>query len=344
VLYLNSLRGIAAFLVVFYHVKHLIVDLLSASIFQIVSSSYLAVDFFFILSGFILCWKYFDEFSGGGFTKKLSVFIKKRLIRIYPLHLLLLLAYLIIPFILFLTERPPMERYSLEMILPHLLLIQDWGWFESIGWNVPSWSISAEFLAYITFPFVSALIVLLPRFVSLLGLLFSYICFIVVFTIYDADSIGEYIAALGWLRCLVGFYFGVSIYFFLKQATVIRYVTVTLGIIFVISTSLILSLPNYYYIHILFGLFLWSTIEFKPVFGSLLNNRPLQFLGNISYSVYMTHYLIRDLMTMVFLDNNEQANWWWLICYVLLTLIVSTLTFKLVEVHMKNWLNGKLLS
>jgi peptidoglycan/LPS O-acetylase OafA/YrhL len=340
--HLNSLRGIAALLVVFYHVKDLIIDLIPTPLFTIISASYLAVDFFFILSGFILCWKYFDSFNNTEFKTNFSLFIKKRIVRIYPLHLVILLAYCIIPILLFITGREASNRFPSDMIIPHLLLIQDWGMFSDVGWNVPSWSISAEFLAYLTFPFATLFILKAPRVLSIIALWSVYLALIFMYSSLNATSIGNFIASLGWLRCLTGFYFGMSVYFVLKLNDKTRFIVVLLACLFVI-VSISYKLPNFYYVNVLFAVLLLLTIEYKKIFVLFLDNRMLHFLGDISYSLYMTHYLIRDLMVMFLLSNGEKANWGWFIAYVCITIIVSVQTYKIVEVKIKNKLLNKFI-
>jgi peptidoglycan/LPS O-acetylase OafA/YrhL len=337
------LRGIAALLVVFYHVRHLIIDILPPPIYKVVSSSYLAVDFFFVLSGFILCWKYHNSFSTGSINNNFLLFIKKRIIRIYPLHLIIFLSYLSIPFLLFITDRPIDDRYPLNMIIPHLFLIQDWGFFSEIGWNIPSWSISAEFLAYLTFPLVSIFIHKMPKYISICVLFILYFSLISLFYKFDADSIGEYISALGWLRCLTGFYFGTCVFFVIQLKIRSKYIIIAIATCFV-TTCIFTEIPNYFYINILFALSLLITIEYKKISVLLLDNRILHYLGNISYSIYMVHYFVRDFMVMIFLDNNGKASLLWLMVYIFLTLLISHITYKLIEIRLKNWLLNRVVN
>jgi peptidoglycan/LPS O-acetylase OafA/YrhL len=213
--------------------------------------------------------------------------------------------------------------------------------FASIDWNVPSWSLSAEFLAYLTFPFITVFIIKAPKTLSIIGLLLVYFTLVFMYYLFNATSIGNFIASLGWIRCLAGFYFGMSVYFILQLNTASRFLIALIGCVFV-SLSIYFELPNYYYINVLFALFLLLTIEYKKFFELLLDNKLLHFLGDISYSLYMTHYLIRDLMVMLFLANDEKASWGWLIGYIILTIIVSIQTYKIIEIQMKNKLLKKL--
>ena len=115
------------------------------------AKGYLGVELFFVLSGFILCHVYRSEVAAGGFNY--GNFLWARLARVYPLHLATLIGmgvlaagaaaagFAVDPNIL-----------SWESLPANLLLVQAWGFAPVAGWNHPSWSISAEWFAYLTFP------------------------------------------------------------------------------------------------------------------------------------------------------------------------------------------------
>ncbi len=111
----------------------------------------LFVDFFFVLSGFVIMHTY-----GGrmGDLADFGRFIQKRLARVYPLHLLTLLAYAGLGVLLFAAgyrfNQP--EYLDPSAFLPNVLLVHAWGTTGHMSFNTPSWSISAEFLVYLAFP------------------------------------------------------------------------------------------------------------------------------------------------------------------------------------------------
>ena len=86
-LYLESLRGIAAASVALHHFS--VNSILQNNYY--VKNSYLMVDFFFVLSGFVIAYNYMDKLTN---TKNLINFQIKRFLRLYPLHFLVLLAFL----------------------------------------------------------------------------------------------------------------------------------------------------------------------------------------------------------------------------------------------------------
>ena len=112
------------------------------------------LDMFFIISGFLIWSSYADRV---GSLKELRVFFVRRLARIYPLHLVTLAFFCLIGLAVhygFVTTADP-ERYSLAELVRELLLINAWGTGDVLGFNYVSWSLSAEWFAYLAFPLLA---------------------------------------------------------------------------------------------------------------------------------------------------------------------------------------------
>ncbi|WP_459790628.1 acyltransferase family protein [Arthrobacter sp. AD-310] len=154
---LNGVRIIAALWVVVYHYQPQIYGLLPESTFlaAITGAGYLAVDLFFVLSGFIICYQYLGRFARP--TKRgYARFLVKRIARIYPAHLavLLALATLVIASRTVGAEVSNADNYSTSGFFLDLFLIRSWVG-DSQGWNIPAWSLSAEWLAYVLYPVIA---------------------------------------------------------------------------------------------------------------------------------------------------------------------------------------------
>lgn len=80
---LDGLRGVAALLVLWYHVFEGYAFASGNEVIRVVNHGYLAVDFFFILSGFVIAYAYDDRWSGKALT--LKGFFRRRLIRLHPM-------------------------------------------------------------------------------------------------------------------------------------------------------------------------------------------------------------------------------------------------------------------
>lgn len=114
---------------------------------QVVQFGFFPVAFFFILSGYVMAMGYENKVDGPSFSY-LS-FIKKRLIRIYPLHLFCLILALILPVVSFIDLK------SYILALPELFLVQAWLPIKGLySLNPVSWYLSSLLLVYLCFPFL----------------------------------------------------------------------------------------------------------------------------------------------------------------------------------------------
>ena len=186
---LTSLRIGAAIWVLVYHFRdHLGLDL---DRLGLVAKGYLGVDLFFILSGFILSHVYLSRVEEKRFNY--GSFLWARLSRIYPVHLVTLAATMAIWLVAMkMGARFDPVAFDPKVLPQHLLLIHAWGTTPSVQWNFPSWSISAEWFAYLIFP-VAAVLVLALRRVAWLAVALSLGLFFLMF--WGVESSG--LPALG---------------------------------------------------------------------------------------------------------------------------------------------------
>lgn len=127
----------------------------------------IGVCFFFMLSGFIITFNYYDWFEGGVDLKKYIEFIRARFARIYPMYVVALLF--ITPIILYFSwHNPQLLRtiyytsitpyFLIFSWLANLLLVQVFIPYPPLQqiWNAPSWAVGCEVFFYITFPFIAS--------------------------------------------------------------------------------------------------------------------------------------------------------------------------------------------
>ncbi len=145
---LTTLRFFAALWVVLYTAwPHLDVGFVPVA----VSKGYLGVETFFVLSGFILSHVYLE--AAGEKRFRYGGFLWARLARVYPLHLVTLFGMIGLGVVATAAGMSIDGSLTNWRDLPaHLTLTHAWGLASSSAFNHPSWSISAEWAAYLSFP------------------------------------------------------------------------------------------------------------------------------------------------------------------------------------------------
>jgi peptidoglycan/LPS O-acetylase OafA/YrhL len=287
-LVLDSFRGIAAICVVIFHM-HLIGSITELKFFW---GSSLFVEFFFVLSGFVLAHTYgFKEVS---FKK----FIISRTFRLYPLHLFMFiicifleLGKLIAYKYGFLFNNLPFTGTSaLLEIIPNLLFLQSWiPTFNALSWNSPSWSLSVEYYMYIIFFFT---FFIKSNFKYVVWFLFSFISFFMII-----NNFGIMNEVVRGLSC---FFSGALTYLIYKKFN-IKFEEISsnifslLEILLMISIIYIISYIEEYkavYASLTFLLIVFVFAFEKGFLSIILKVSFFQLLGKLSYSIYMTHYII----------------------------------------------------
>ena len=130
------------------------VDALPKPVTTVIHAGYLAVQTFFLLSGFVLARSYARTQWNLTSWKQ---FAAARFARIYPVYLLSLCVVLkFIVEAMFKAGRTPGQKAGL--LLDYALLLQGWKPNPQVGWNTPAWSLSCEFFFYLCFPLLFAVL------------------------------------------------------------------------------------------------------------------------------------------------------------------------------------------
>jgi peptidoglycan/LPS O-acetylase OafA/YrhL len=151
---LTSIRFLFAMFVVLFHgldfLKHSgIAANWPAIILAVISQGYIGVDFFFVLSGFILSYSYQNRL---GHPKDSLAFWWSRFARIYPAYLFAFTVFL--PIAIYSAALAGQSRLALFTAAFQLTLTQSWIPATALAWNTPAWSLSVEAFFYALFPFI----------------------------------------------------------------------------------------------------------------------------------------------------------------------------------------------
>jgi peptidoglycan/LPS O-acetylase OafA/YrhL len=294
---LDAWRGLSASLVALFHLQAYS-HLYNLSLLR---HSFLFVDFFFVLSGFVITANYRHKLlSGFPFWE----FMLLRLGRLYPLHFAILIAFVALELIRYQFNGAfggelGQKFYgpnSVEAIFTNILLIQGLHVHDGLTWNMPSWSISVEFYTYAIF----AIFLLVLK-----GWIYALVLFIVVAAPISLFILVGHIDAqydFGLIRCVLGFFVGFfcfDVYMIIKRtekllaivsATEMEIICAGVVILFVSfcgDGTVSLAAPA------AFG-FAVITFSFEGgLLSKALKARPFVFLGALSYSIYMTHMLVQ---------------------------------------------------
>lgn len=153
---LTGVRGLASLWVLAHHMPNLYPLgewAVPAAVHRVLEKGWLGVDLFFVLSGFVISYVYARSMASPSWSASVR-FWKLRLARVYPAHVVATLAFAPVYF----GARfafgyvSPNDAFSLQKLAYALTLTNGWGFPDSSGWNLPSWSVSSEWAAYLAFP------------------------------------------------------------------------------------------------------------------------------------------------------------------------------------------------
>lgn len=340
---LTSIRGLAAWWVVLYHFKAYLDPFFPDWIDKAIANGFLAVDLFFVLSGFVIYLNYGDRQMKLGHSD-FRVFIVKRFARIYPLHLITLVCYLSIPLsiLIFSDSNAIPDRFTLGSYLANFLLVQNWGVMDRLSWNHPAWSISVEWFAYLTFPIAGAL-TRITRGSHLRQFALTLATLIIIFLFYflfSLESIGQDIPKFGLFRCVSSFFLGClccEIHQSMKKGQLSQN-TPAILIAAIVPIYIVANIQDYAVLPLLFMLIVLALANEKGLLTTVMSMTPLHHLGNISYSTYMWHYLVFEWFKLVAVTDDHKASGWSLVLVFLILLVISHYSYKVIEVPARRFL------
>lgn len=344
---LESIRGLAALLVVFVHFP----KWNSSLDIGIVNNGYLMVELFFVLSGYVIYNAYGEKISNGN---DLFRFQFLRFGRLYPVHLVFLIVFIFIEVAKYIAQSKfgiaspntqPFRENNLTAIFQQIFLVQAIGpTHNATTFNGPAWSISVEFYTYLIF----GLIILCAPKRKLLSFLVIATLSLVLLGSQRSFGFEEL------LRCLAGFFIGCLTAIFTKarQADIPKHVSLSVFILIVLFLQLKPFQQYDVVMYFLSAVLIASLVLSKDGYlNYILKLKILTFLGSISYALYMSHAALIWILNQViriFLKRPEalisgksvpQLGYVeTLVACGLLTLLVlsvSILVYKFIELPMR---------
>jgi peptidoglycan/LPS O-acetylase OafA/YrhL len=345
---LESVRGLAALLVVVHHVPDW-----NGSIHDLrfIRNGYLLVDLFFVLSGFVIYNAYANKIES---VPQLVRFQFLRFGRLYPVHLLFLLVFAGIEVSKYVAQ----ARYGFA--LPNAAPFKDSNWIafveqlflvQAVGptgnaltFNAAAWSISVEFYTYLIF----GLTVLFAGRIK--DAVFIVLVGVAVTLLVTHNTLGS----TDMIRCIAGFFTGCLTAVVSKNLKLRFHPAVSAGAFLALIVFLALrqnsDLNSVTYL-LTAVLILSLAASHDGWLDSLLNLRFLTWLGTISYSIYMSHpaviWAVNQVLRLAFkrpvllLDDRMTpqlpvaATIVGYVIVVAITLMVSELTYRWIEAPLR---------
>ncbi|GHU91951.1 acyltransferase [Bacteroidia bacterium] len=354
---LDGLRGVAAIMVVAFHVM----EAYTINPFdQILSHAYLAVDFFFVLSGFVIGYAYDDRWS------KMSIgnFLKRRIFRLHPMVVFGTLLGVILFYFGASTIFPLIQDVSIGKLLIYALLgmllipmppsMDIRGWQEMYTLDAPIWSLAFEYIANILY----ALFIRKFSKIALSILVFIAACATLYLTLTQGDVIGGWALDghhlhVGFTRLMYPFFAGLLLYRMGKLIRIRRaflWCSLLLVAVLVVpriggpETLWMNGLYEATIIIIVFPLivFMGASGEIKGKYTSKI----CKFLGDISYPLYLVNYPLCYIHIGWISDKKytlAEAGWVPVIVFAA-SVLLAYLALKLFDEPVRKWLRKFILS
>jgi len=375
---LTPLRGIAAMLTVIFHVDIVLSlfqgKLLDQNDSHLISRMYLMVDFFFVLSGFIMFHVYAKYFDSSVNAQNFKKFAIARFARVYPLHLFSMFLTIFILFLLYqwgVQVTPILDaENSAYSLITNMLLLHSMNFHQWFTFTHASWSISVEWWMYMVFPFLVAPFMKLTKpgrllIAALCVAGYLMIGYVLVPLVTVPDSLSFFRTngtppfslnvsyQFGFFRCLFGFVIGMMVYLAWKDNWAKRLFSNGYTVLILVAglfTCMHFAVLDVFTV-LFFPFILLAAAYGNRYMNSLLETKPLQKLGDWSFSIYLIHqpflYQATALMqnpnkTGVTLSNLSMfASWSICIAFIIFLLFVSYLSYRFIELPARNYINRR---
>ena len=349
----TSLRGVAALIVVLVHFRSFFHSSINPDeITFFLSKGYLWVDFFFILSGFILSYIYGIEHPARRSIPDITRYLIARFARIYPLHLISLLVVFLFFTMISLVSWNKTGAFcclfdgslrDVESLIANLFLVHAWGMFDWVTWNLPSWSLSTEFFCYLIF---AALLAMEgpARKLALLGLS----CIVLLYygfslaTSIDVDDNFR----LSIIRAASAFSIGILLFLgrhMISDLSGKWLTSLQISAIAALLLSLHFGVADVISIALM-ALIVLLTWEDRGWVCRWLANRYLHAIGIFSYSIYMWHYLLKfiaqedwEAYTGLPVQSSVTGSIIFVMCLAAFVIPISIWSYRSLEMPARKW-------
>lgn len=335
----DGLRAVAVLAVVIYHIQE-----------SLLPGGFAGVDVFFVISGFLITGNLHRQMSEGKFTFK--DFYKRRLLRIFPPLIIVILATVLIgQFIMLPEDFAAMTESALASILSvaniYFLVFLDTSYFAadaSVHPLLHIWSLGVEEQFYIFWPFL--LLAFLKTGVRGLAIM-TLIIGTASFTLAELIVVDHPMFAYYMLPTRAGQLMAGALVYFASTSnrfTLHRYlreVLAVLGLMAVVASLCLIDgdipFPGISALPITLGtaVIIWvgTNVQNKPLINRILGVKPFVWIGLLSYSFYLWHWPVFAYWKYMYGSFGLISG----ILALLTALGLSYLTYRFVEQRFRRW-------
>ena len=354
--YVELLRFFSAFAVLIYNYQHFFKPHSTVSTIDIAENKFIqpfysflkilyhygnyGVPMFWAISGFVFAFVYLNREKKTNGKK----FFVNRFSRLYPLHFATLLIVTLFQIINYksIGSYQIFQTNDFYHFFLHIFFISGWGFENNYAFNGPIWSVSIELVIYFFFFFS---IIYLNKYKVKFTLLI-YLIFLILdksgFFNYEGGSARLWHLSIGLnllLDCGRLFFSGIFIFYLYEIIKNKLYLILTSLLLIFLSCignfKIFLFFPSILLLFVALEIFIHD--KFKNIF---------EFLGNLTYALYLLHIPVQLLIIFVFSSfgilSQIFINNYFFILYVLLMILLSSLCFAFYEKPLSNKIRSRL--
>lgn len=318
---LTSLRGIAALWVALFHVSWILPSETLFKFLPIIHRGYLGVDFFFMLSGFVLWHAYRPQDMIT--TREYLIFSFKRIRRIIPTHIVVLVVFFVIYSLFHYVGISVEGNYGIKEFILQLFLFQTIpiGGDSFFSWNYPTWTLGIEVWWFI-------FLICIASFLSRLSIkslsrnwymMISYSFLLVLCVILIYNQSPAYINDPNFYSSLVrsGLELGAGIFLYL--AISVKKFTISKIQLLIFIALLLFAIIGWLFVSEYIMIVYWllfmpvliiMALDIKGIVYHFLNTKWMLYLGTISYSLYLVHGPVERITSIIYTDSIPAVFWY----------------------------------
>ncbi|MEZ9768236.1 acyltransferase family protein [Vibrio breoganii] len=336
------LRGVAVLLVLVYHLKAVNDKYFSSislpNFFEMGSGG---VDLFFVISGFIIIYITRNGISG---NKGAIHFLLKRAVRVYPVYwvysLSVLIVYLVQPSLVNSSQGGEVDLIRSFLLIPH----------DTLPLLMVGWSLSYEIYFYILI-FLAMLLFSWDKYKYYFAIISLLVWGRVILSGGEGDVSESFFLSLFIIEFVLGAFLG---FLYVEHANGKISVTIVVLIIYLISAIVLIynlypyasNFKRVIYYGIPSFILLFYALFFKSIVPTLIGI-VLRYIGNWSYSIYLSHILVINvvgLLSKYLLPTDILYNYVTLFSMFVFSILLGMVSYELLERRMCNFIQIKIMN